>query len=623
MKRRSFLEKTALLSVPIILKGQPVFAGDNIMTPFFEKLANITVNNGKILVIVQLNGGNDGLNMVIPLDKYDQLAPVRSNVIVPQASVLPLTGTSNTGLHPSMTGLQAMYDSGKLSIVQGVGYPNPNFSHFRAQDILFSGANSNQSITTGWLGRSLNLTYADYPNGYPKAGFMDPPAIQIGGSLPLCLQGESINMGYTTASNAAFTNLINAVPEPAPNTDYGSELTFLRLMKDQSNAYAGRIKAAYDTPKALTSAKYPASGNALADQLKTIARLINGGLTTSIYIVNHPDSFDLHDNQTVAGANTTGKHANNLTKLSVAIDAFQDDLTLIGKAKDVVGMTFSEFGRRVMSNTSQGTDHGTAMPVIFFGDPDVINGGIIGNSVTLPSQITNNTQTNTQYDYRQLYTTVLEKWMGYNTADVQGNLLNGTYSTLEIFDAAAPLPLSGFQISASWEQGKAKIAFEVHDNTAYQQYVIERAAYSPSAKFENVGTISNTSDANNVKYQYLDPKINAPEIYYRVQAVAKSGKKVFSKIVVLESDTPAQKLSVYPNPVVGNTIHIDFFEKINGPVELRIVGTLGESLYYNQYQLSHERLLKVTVPPVFEKNTYYMMQITYGMKKVVEKLLFA
>jgi uncharacterized protein (DUF1501 family) len=448
MNRRKFLGNTALFSVPMMLSGIPVFAGDGALHPFLKALSIPTNNCDKILVVIQLNGGNDGLNMVIPLDRYSELSNARPDILIPSGSVLPLNGTTTTGLHPSMTGLRDLFNAGKVNLVQGVSYPNPNFSHFQAQDIWFTASTTLPSPNTGWLGRQLDITYPDYPTGYPNTSNPDPLAIQIGGALPLALQGPNINMGYNAPNPAALINVATATPAPAPVSDYGTELTFLRMMKDQSNAYASSITADYNA-QATLSTMYATSGNTLSDQLKIVARLIGGGLSTPVYIVNHPDSFDTHVGQVNAGDTTTGAHANMLAKLSVAIAAFQDDITLMGKANKVTGMTFSEFGRRVINNTSSGTDHGSGAPVIFFGAG--ILGGVTGTSPVLPATPVSNTQVPLQYDFRQLYATVMQQWLCMNPAESE-TVLNGVYGLVPIFNGIV-LPLDDILLVATWITG--------------------------------------------------------------------------------------------------------------------------------------------------------------------------
>jgi uncharacterized protein (DUF1501 family) len=381
MKRSTFLKTGSLMAAPLIINGVPIYANPTTGNAFFDYLAMTTYGCGRILVIIQMNGGNDGLNTIIPLDKYSNLNNGRPDIILPQASILPLTNNPTTGMHPALAELRDLYNNGKMVLVQGVSYPNPNFSHFRATDIWFSGSASNVVLDTGWLGRALDTNYPAYPVGYPNTNMPDPLAIQIGSTLPFSIQGPLVNMGYNVSSPTALINVINATTDPAPNNDYGRELTFLRLMKDQSNAYRVGIQAAYNAQQTL-STLYPASGNTLADQLKIVARLIGGGLDTPVYIVNHPNSHDTHVNQVVTGDTTTGAHANMLSILSKAINAFQNDITLMGKAPNVTGMTFSEFGRRIINNASMGTDHGAGAPVMFFGA--ALNPGMIGVSPNIP-----------------------------------------------------------------------------------------------------------------------------------------------------------------------------------------------------------------------------------------------
>lgn len=444
MKRRDFIKTTAAASVPILFSGIPVMASSQIDDTSLEKMALAAVNCGRILVIVQQNGGNDGLNTVFALDKWTNLVNARSNIMMNNSQVLPLNYNLTTGLHPAMSEMQGLYNNGKLMIVQGVSYPNPNFSHFRATDIWFTGSGSNTSLDSGWLGRALDIKYPNFPAAYPTAEMPDPLAIQIGSTLPFILQGQNINMGYSVTDPNALLNVINSITDPAPNNDYGQELTFLRLMKDQSNVYRSTIQNAYGVPLS-TGVTYP-SGNKLADQLKIVAKLINGGLKTPVYIVNHPNTHDTHENQVSSTDKTIGSQATNLTLLSQAIGAFQKDLEQMGKADKVAGMTFSEFGRRIKSNASMGTDHGSAAPVMFFGtalntSPTQVAGtaypvsGMIGASPDIPLNATVSNQVPMQFDYRQLYSTVMQDWLCMTEAEVT-QVLGSNFAKLPIFNAS-------------------------------------------------------------------------------------------------------------------------------------------------------------------------------------------
>ncbi|MCB0790038.1 MAG: hypothetical protein KDB75_12085, partial [Flavobacteriales bacterium] len=186
--------------------------------PLVEALRSSTADD-RVLVVVQLFGGNDGLNTVIPLDQYSLLSQFRNNVLIPDTQVLPLSGLPATGLHPAMTGIKDLWDDGKLSIVQGVGYPNPNFSHFRSTDIWETGADSNMVLDSGWLGRYLNMEYPNYPVGYPNTDVPDPLAIRIGGPVNLGLQHMGVNMGVAINNTDDPLNLVGSIYQDPVTAD--------------------------------------------------------------------------------------------------------------------------------------------------------------------------------------------------------------------------------------------------------------------------------------------------------------------------------------------------------------------------------------------------------------------
>jgi uncharacterized protein (DUF1501 family) len=402
MKRRDFLQNTIPAAVLPSLVGNYSFRvlGDN---PVMAALLNTYVETDRVLVIIQLNGGNDGLNMVIPLDQYSNYYNARSNIAIAQNKVLTLSGTNAVGLHPSMTGLQTLYNNGKLRLVQAVGYPNPNFSHFRATDIWMSAADSDEQLTSGWGGRYLNDQYPNYPVGYPNTTVPDPLGIQIGSSASLAFQGPSVNMGISISSATNFYNLINGIQDPVPATRAGDALQYVRLVAQQANQYSTRISAA--AAAVPTQGIYP-TNNTLADQLKIVARLIKGGLKTRVYMVSM-GGFDTHSAQTNADT-STGNHATLMQRLSDAVKAFQDDLQVLGIEDRVLGMTFSEFGRRIKSNASTGTDHGAAAPMFVFGTK--VNPGVSGVNPTIPTTATVNDNIPMQFDFRSVYSSILQNW---------------------------------------------------------------------------------------------------------------------------------------------------------------------------------------------------------------------
>lgn len=362
-------------------------------------------DNDRVLVIIQLNGGNDGLNTVIPIDNYDRYINARKNIFIDESKVLRLRGHDRLGLHPAMTGMQQLFNEDKLHIVQAVGYAEPNFSHFRATDIWMSASDSKQVLNSGWIGRFLDEAYPGFPDNYPNTNMPDPLAIQIGSVASLTLQGPLQPMGMSISNPSNFYNLVNNIQDPAPNTLAGEELSYIREMSRQTQKFSEVIKTA--NAKVIVQNPYP-TGNSLADQLKIVARLIKGGLKTKIYMVNY-GGFDTHANQVESGNNSSGTHARLLGNVSSAIKAFMDDLSFLGIDERVLGMTFSEFGRRILSNGSRGTDHGSAAPLFIFGTK--VQGGVSGNNPVIPTNVTVRDNIPYQYDFRSIYASVLSNWL--------------------------------------------------------------------------------------------------------------------------------------------------------------------------------------------------------------------
>lgn len=428
MKRRDFIKLSQAASLAYMINGSPVRAlGRN---PLLEALAKQTAANGRIMVIIQLNGGNDGLNTVIPLDMYSNLSTARGQIMIPQNKVLALSNTNTTGLHPSMTGIRDMYDNGLVNIVQGVGYPDPNFSHFRATDIWMTGSGANDYLDTGWLGRFLDEQYPGFPNGYPNSNMPDPLAIQIGSGVSQLFQGMNANLGMSITNINSFYNIINGTVDPAPNTPAGHELTFIRYVKQQTETYTKAIQIAAGKAQNVSSL-WPTTTNRLADELKIVSRLIAGGLKTPLYIVNL-GGFDTHSQQVDLTDPTVGNHANLLQQISEAVTAFFDEAQTHKTDDRIAAMTFSEFGRRIVQNASGGTDHGTTLPVMVFSKH--VNPGIIGRSPSIPVNATVKDNLNMQVDFRTVYSAVLEDWFQLSAGTVY-NILGGatTFTPQPIF----------------------------------------------------------------------------------------------------------------------------------------------------------------------------------------------
>jgi len=409
MDRRKFLRNTVPVAVtmPALLNGFS-FTAQGAESNLARLLEQTLTDTDHVFVLVQLGGGNDGLNMVIPLDIYGNYYNARTNVAIPQSQVLRLDGTDKSGLHPAMTAMQNMFNEGKMNIVQSVGYENPSFSHFRDTDVWNSGdtrKNRRERVKTGWMGRYLESEYPGYPDAFPNAEMTDPLAIQISNYPTLAMQGSIYSMGLSITNPEKVYSFVNPFSDyPLSSVPANKELKFLRVISEKTKIYSDIIRAAYQ--RASTMATYPTE-NYLAEQLKIVARLIKGGLKTRVYTVSM-GGFDTHKRQVNASDTTTGMHAKLMKDLSSGISAFQQDLEMMGLDDRVMGMTYSEFGRRIKSNASLGTDHGAAAPLIMFGKN--AKKGILGTSPDIPAdiQVVNNIPF--QYDFRSIYASVLEQW---------------------------------------------------------------------------------------------------------------------------------------------------------------------------------------------------------------------
>ena len=413
MKRRTFLRNSSLASLPFALPGLGIRQN--------QLFKWITENSDKILVLIQCSGGYDGLNMVLPIDQYDGLAKARANLLIPENKGLKIT--DNVALHPAMAPLANLYSEGQLEIIQGVGYPEQNRSHFRSTDIWTSGSASSQYLSTGWLGRYLDDLYPGYPEGYPNDTDTDPFAITMQGTVSETCQGIGANFSMSVNDPFSLAPLTISTGGEAPDTYYGDELSFLRDAILKTNQYSEVIEAA--AAKGKNKVNYP-EGNGLANQLRNVALLISGGLQTRIYVVSM-GGYDTHANQVNANDTTQGSHTDLLANLSAAIASFQSDLNALGHHEKVLGMTFTEFGRRIRSNYSLGTDHGSSAPLFLFGS--CVRGGILGHNPDIPDDVDPLEGVALQHDFRNVYGSIFEQWFGLAPQQVSA-LLYPDYQSL-------------------------------------------------------------------------------------------------------------------------------------------------------------------------------------------------
>lgn len=426
MKRRDFLKLSATTSamglLPLELRAMLKSVNIN----------SCDVSNRK-LVLINLAGGNDGLNTTIPINDYDTYANLRPSIKISDSGSNSYLTLDNTlpdnqliGLHPALTGFKSLYDKGWMRVLQSVGYPAQNKSHFASTDLYSTGNDGNSwsnGNESGWIGRFMETYYVNELNN------LYPLGVQIGSNkTSLGFHGETehgLAINISGQDPSGFYSELNGLggtpPSVIANSDYGLELQYIIDTDRLSNQYSQAISNAFNSGNNTNS--YPDTD--LSNQLKTVARLISGGLETKIYIVRI-GGFDTHNNQNNNENTIEGKHNDLLTEVSEAIRSFFVDLDSQSLSDDVVGLTFSEFGRKAKENGNFGTDHGEIAPMFVFGKP--VNGGVSGNNVDLSEATSdNNFQLETvQFDYRQIFGTLLQNFLGSNDTVIDTAFFNYT-----------------------------------------------------------------------------------------------------------------------------------------------------------------------------------------------------
>lgn len=380
LNRRRFLQAGSLASASLFVPK------------FLKALENSThamvPPGNKVLVIIQLSGGNDGLNTVIPY-RNDIYYKLRPSLGIQREKALSLT--DETGLHPAMVGMKALYDDGGMGILQNVGYPNPDRSHFRSMDIWQSASDAADYWGNGWVGRYLDAQCKD----------CDKPvqALEIDDTLSLAMKGEfqkglAFNdPGRLSAGMNAglYKDLMHQHKDEEHNVDY----LYKTLGATLSSAnYIQKQFKTYDTKE-----DYPSTH--LGKSLRTISKLIMSDISTKVYYVSH-GSFDTHVNQ-------QAQQQNLFKQLDDAVTVFTRDLKNNNRFQDVVVMTFSEFGRRVAQNASNGTDHGTANNMFLIGG-GLKQQGLLNDGPDLLNLKDGDLQY--KVDFKSVYATLLNKWLG-------------------------------------------------------------------------------------------------------------------------------------------------------------------------------------------------------------------
>ena len=390
--RRDFLQSAGLFTAGMAatLGGVPVYALGNAW-----KMAPLSaLESDRVLVLIQMRGGNDGLNMVI--DRFNsEYYNIRPTLGIAEANLWALD--AKTGMSNRMIDLQPMWNDGKMKVIHNVGYPDPNYSHFRSSDIWASASDTDEYVNTGWIGRYIQHDLPAYFDAQPTV----PPAMQIGVQTDLIFQGDEVSLALAVSSPQEFYKLASSgqlyALDQLGEGPRDRELFYLRQVANSAFRYSQSISEAYN--KGRNEVNYPNSN--LAQQLAIVSRLIKGRLGTKVYLV-YIDGFDTHAEQ-------LDRHLGLLNNLSSAVKAFYDDLGKGQMDDKVLGMTFSEFGRTIYENGSEGTDHGTGGPMLMFAKD--LGQDIVGN----PPNLLEVDQYGDPYfetDFRDVYASVLGQWFG-------------------------------------------------------------------------------------------------------------------------------------------------------------------------------------------------------------------
>ena len=397
MERRDFLKQSVFASAGTMLV--PAF-----LKPF-ESMAKSNLSGYKNLVVVQFSGGNDGLNTVIPFgnDVYYQL---RKTIAIPQSDVIKLNDIQ--GLNPALGALREIYDQGWMAIINNVGYPNPDRSHFRSMDIWQTASDSNQFLSTGWIGRYLDSNCQSCQHPYTAIEVDDTLSLAMKGNTKKGIALRDPNQLFRNTNTPFFKKMISQDKEHLDEDNLG----YLYKTVIETSSSANYIQ---DTSKTYNSTfVYPNTG--FANQLKTVAKFIMSGLDTRVYYISL-SGFDTHVNQ-------LDQQKRLFTQYAEGINAFLKDLKKNDRLDDTLVITFSEFGRRVAQNASNGTDHGTANNMFIYGGK-LKKQGIYNDAPNLSDLDAGDLKY--KVDFREVYATVLDKWLGVGN----GQVLPGKFSAMD------------------------------------------------------------------------------------------------------------------------------------------------------------------------------------------------
>jgi uncharacterized protein (DUF1501 family) len=606
MKRKDFIKDTGkLTAASILLNGIAARGWGMPLSPDFT----CQEIRERILVMVNLFGANDTLNTVVPIQQYNIYATNRPNLKIPESGANAYINLDTTlpanqlcGLHPIMTPFKALYDAGKLNVVHGVGYANNNRSHFKSDDLWNTAGDStpaNFNFNSGWAGQLFEYRFPGLL-GNPTSQMPDPPCIELGSTSGSILFQTSNNNNASvllTSTNVSsyYTTLISVGgPAPAtfPATDYGNEARYIDDVQRLSNIYAQRIQNVFNAGNNST-VTYPNTN--IANQLRTVARLIKGGSKTNMYMV-HQYGYDTHGSQIISGSPATGAHANLLKDLTEAIKAFQDDITVLGFEDRVITTTHSEFGRTIDENSGMGTDHGGVSTMFIIGKG--VRPGITGTPIDL-TKVNNRGLTDLQYDYRQVWAAVLQDFMGHGAQPMTAARMN-TYLTAKASIVAAShvapdscyinqtiLPVRLITFNARLLQsGAAEVYWETATESNCKEFEIEHS--TDGFVWNDIGVVAGSGDsAIPQKYRLEHSGVVAGRNFYRMWQIDYNGsRREYGPAILTAKQKAGFTVLNYPNPA-----QFDF--------NIAITSDKGQktmiSIYDIQGHLLHQQPVQVSV----------------------------
>jgi uncharacterized protein (DUF1501 family) len=602
MKRSDFLRYTGALGVPLLLNKIPAQA--------FSDLSGLDVNTdclairNRALVLIQLEGGNDGLNTVVPLNQYNLYRTNRPTIYLPDTGANSLINLDTTlpaaqqvGIHPAMTAFKDLYDSGKLNLIHGVGYANNNRSHFKATDHWLTAGDStpaNFDFASGFMGRYLEYTYPGAVTS-PTSWMPDPLALELGANTASL--GFKTNLGryaniLLTSDASTFSTSVAGLGGPAvnplPTSQMGTRIQHVNSVEQSINAYSTRVTNTYNAGSNL--ATYP-SGSWLSYQLKTVARLLKGGSKTKIFLV-HIGGYDTHNNQNIAGSQHTGSHANLLRDLADSIKAFQTDLQLLGIEDRVMTATFTEFGRTVDENGNRGTDHGGVNTMFVVGKG--VRAGTTGNPVDL-SLVVDRALVDLKFDYRSVYAALLQDFLGAGNNALNAALA-GTFTKPNIVNEATKadascfsdiiLPVRIIDLRATPENdGSVTVSWKTATETATNYFEIERN--DGNSNFVSIGRVTAAGNSLFSKTYYFSDKQPFTGLnLYRLKQVDRNGDfSYYGPVSVnLRKRIAQPELRITPNPAT-TYFDIQLQMPASDQLVLRIFDIQGHVLKTEQHRL--------------------------------------